>query len=117
MFCVQPIGGLPEILAGDDLPALLAQRLAAGEPDIAPGDILVVTQKIVSKAEGRSVALAAVEVSDEARELAALTCKEPALVELVLRESSAVVRAVPNVLITRHVQPGFEVAGKRFAVA
>lgn len=102
MFCVHPIGGLPEILAGDDLPALLAERLAAGKPDLAPGDILVVTQKVVSKAEGRSVALASVEASDEARELAALTCKEPALVELVLRESSAVVRAVPNVLITRH---------------
>ena len=102
MFCVHPVGGLPEILAGDDLPALLAERLASGEPAIAPGDILVVTQKIVSKAEGRSIALATVEVSDEARELAALTRKEPALVELVLRESSAVVRAVPNVLITRH---------------
>ncbi len=102
MFCVQPIGGLPEILAGDDLPVLLAERLAAGEPDIAAGDILVVTQKIVSKAEGRSVALASIEVSDEARKLAELTRKEPAFVELVLRESSNVVRAVPNVLITRH---------------
>jgi len=102
MFCVHPIGGLPEILAGDDLPALLAERLAAGKPDLASGDILVVTQKVVSKAEGRSVALASVEVSDEARELAALTRKEPELVELVLRESSAVVRAVPNILITRN---------------
>ncbi len=102
MFCVHPVGGLPEIGAGDDLPALLAARLASGEPAIAPGDILVVTQKIVSKAEGRSVTLASVEVSEEARELAALTRKEPELVELVLRESSAVVRAVPHVLITRH---------------
>jgi len=102
MFCVHPVGGLPEISAGTDLPTMLADCLAAGEPGLAPGDILVVTQKIVSKAEGRFVELAGVDVSDEARELSARTGKEPALVELVLRESSAVVRAAPNVLITRH---------------
>ena len=102
MYSVYPVGGLPEFRAGDDLPAILSEHLASNVPGLAPGDILVVTQKIVSKAEGRMFDLACVDVSDEASELARITLKEPALVELVLRESSAVVRAVPNVLITRH---------------
>ena len=66
------------------------------------GDVLVVTQKILSKAEGRMVDLTQVEPGEEALELAEKTRKDPRLVELVLRESSAIVRAVPHVLITRH---------------
>jgi len=62
----------------------------------------VLAQKIVSKAEGREVALASVVPSAAAGELAALTLKDPRLVELVLRESIEVVRAVPNILIVRH---------------
>lgn len=65
-------------------------------------DVLVVTQKIVSKAEGRRVDLCAVAPGADALALARTTGKDPRLVELVLRESSAVVRAVPHVLITRH---------------
>jgi coenzyme F420-0:L-glutamate ligase / coenzyme F420-1:gamma-L-glutamate ligase len=102
MFSVLPITGLPEIIAGDDLAALLTARLAAGELGLRPDDILVVTQKIVSKAEGRFVDLADLVPSPEARALATEVNKDPALVELVLRESSAVVRKAPNVLITRH---------------
>ena len=67
-----------------------------------PGDILVVTQKIVSKAEGRYVDLASVRPSPEAQALALEVGKDAALVELVLQESSAVVRKAPNILITRH---------------
>ena len=66
------------------------------------GDVLVVTQKILSKSEGRMVDLATVEPSREAMDLAEITSKDPRLVELVVRESSAVVRAAPHVLITRH---------------
>ena len=102
MFSVLPITGLPEIVAGDDLGALLTARLAEAEPGLQSGDILVVTQKIVSKAEGRSVDLADMVPSSEAKALASEVNKDPALVELVLRESSAVVRKAPNVLITRH---------------
>jgi coenzyme F420-0:L-glutamate ligase/coenzyme F420-1:gamma-L-glutamate ligase len=102
MFCVMPITGLPEIVAGDDLGALLTARLAEAGPGLQSGDILVVTQKIVSKAEGRSVDLADMVPSSEAKALASEVNKDPALVELVLRESSAVVRKAPNVLITRH---------------
>ncbi len=102
MFSVSPITGLPEIVAGDDLGALLTARLAEGEHGLQSGDILVVTQKIVSKAEGRSVDLADMVPSPEAQVLASEVNKDPALVELVLRESSAVVRKAPNILITRH---------------
>jgi coenzyme F420-0:L-glutamate ligase/coenzyme F420-1:gamma-L-glutamate ligase len=102
MFSVLPVIGLPEIAAGADLPALLIDRLAAAEPGMLPGDILVVTQKIVSKAEGRYVDLASVRPSPEAQALALEVGKDAALVELVLQESSAVVRKAPNILITRH---------------
>jgi coenzyme F420-0:L-glutamate ligase/coenzyme F420-1:gamma-L-glutamate ligase len=102
MFCVHPLCALPEIQAGDDLASLLASHLASTDPGLVQGDILVVTQKIVSKAEGRFVELSSVKVSSEAEKLGTLTRKDPALVELVLRESSAVIRAVPNVLIVRH---------------
>ena len=102
MLRILPILGLPEIAAGTDLPALLCERLSNGEPRIERGDIVVIAQKIVSKAEGRLVALADVVPTSRAQELAQETGKPAALVELVLRESSAVVRAAPNVLITRH---------------
>ena len=102
MFSLLPIAGLPEFAAGDDLPAILAARLGSGKPGLEAGDILVVTQKIVSKAEGRMVGLATIEPGGSAREVAARTGKDPALVELVLRESTAIVREGPNVLITRH---------------
>ncbi len=90
--------GLPEIQAGDNLPELLAARVPEG-----PG-VLVVAQKIVSKAEGRTARLKEVEPSTRARELAQKVEKDPRHVELVLRESTRVVRAVPGVLIceTRH---------------
>jgi len=102
MYSVLPIAGLPEFAGGDDVPAILAARLAKGDPGLQAGDILVVTQKIVSKAEGRMANPADIEPSPRARELAEQVGKDPALVELVLRESSAVVRQAPNILITRH---------------
>ena len=62
----------------------------------------MITSKIVSKAEGRTVDLRTVEPSARARELAELTEKDPQLVELILRESTEIVRAVPNTLLVRH---------------
>src|SRR5262245_29337652 len=91
---VRPLAGLPEVREGDSLGALLAD---AGSP--REGEIVVVSQKVVSKAEGRLRRLDDVEPGERARELAAATDKDPALVELVLAESRAVVRAVPGVLI------------------
>ena len=103
MIQIIPLAAIGEVAPGSDLAALLADALAAAGVTLAAGDVLVVTQKIVSKAEGRFADLAAVEPGDRALELAALTAKDPQLVELVLRESAAVVRAAPHVLITRHL--------------
>lgn len=91
---LQALEGLPEIPIGDDLPARLAKLVPPG-----PG-ILVVAQKIVSKAEGRIVSLADVVPSPEARALAEKIGKEPRHTELVLREAKRVVRTAPGVLIT-----------------
>jgi coenzyme F420-0:L-glutamate ligase / coenzyme F420-1:gamma-L-glutamate ligase len=101
MIQILPITGLPEIKAGDPLPDMLATHLL-GKVRLQPSDILVVTQKIVSKAEDRFVDPSSITPSPEAITLAAEVLKDAALVELVLRESSAVVRKAPNVLITRH---------------
>jgi len=89
-----PLLGLPEIRPGDDLPGLLAERVPEG-----PG-VLVVAQKVVSKAEGRVVRLSEVEPGERAREVAEVVEKDPRQVELVLRESKRIVRQVPGVLIT-----------------
>ena len=101
MIEVWPLAGLPEVEPGAPLASLLAAAVAAFRP-FRPHDVLVVTQKIVSKAEGAYVDLSAVKPRAEAVALAGVTGKEPALVEMILRESTAVVRAAPNVLITRH---------------
>jgi coenzyme F420-0:L-glutamate ligase/coenzyme F420-1:gamma-L-glutamate ligase len=94
--------GLPEIEPGADLAALLRVALQVNGLGLRRDDLLVVAQKIVSKAEGRLLRLADVVPSAAAIYLAAQVQKDPRFVELVLRESSAVVRAVPNILITRH---------------
>ena len=103
MIAIHPLAGIGEILPGSDLAAILTQALQVA--DLLPvrdDDVLVVTQKIVSKAEGRFVDLADVTPGAEAERLAGITRKDARLVELVLAEASAVVRAVPNVLITRN---------------
>ncbi len=97
-----PVSGLPLFTQGDDLAAAIASALRAQGEALHGGDVLVVAQKIVSKAEGRSIRLADVKPSDEARNLAAETGKEPAVAELMLRESSAIMRAKPGVVIARH---------------
>jgi len=102
MIGIHSLHGLGEVRAGDDLAAQIADALDGQGLELADHDILVVTQKIVSKAEGRFVDLATITPGIEARRLAAITAKDPRLVELVLAESSAVVRAVRGVLITRH---------------
>jgi coenzyme F420-0:L-glutamate ligase / coenzyme F420-1:gamma-L-glutamate ligase len=95
MIEIIPLDGLPEVRPGDDLAAMLAR-------DFRAGDVLVVTQKIVSKADDLFVDLASVRPGTEAQRLAEVTRKDARLVELVLQESTAIVRAVPHVLITRH---------------
>jgi coenzyme F420-0:L-glutamate ligase/coenzyme F420-1:gamma-L-glutamate ligase len=98
---VEAIGveGLPEIEVGTPLGEMIAARA-----EIESGDVLVISQKIISKAEGRLRRLSSVIPGAEARKLAAVLGKEPAMVELVLEESNEVLRAEGGVLIveTRH---------------
>jgi coenzyme F420-0:L-glutamate ligase / coenzyme F420-1:gamma-L-glutamate ligase len=94
--------GMPEVRPGADLPQLLDAALTALKIALRADDVLVVAQKIVSKAEGRLVALASVVPGTRALELAAITGKDARLVELVLAESTEVLRAAKDVLIVRH---------------
>lgn len=89
------VGGLPEIEEGAPLGELIAERA-----ELRDGDVVVISQKVVSKAEGQTRRLSSVIPGAEARRLAAVLGKEPALVELILEESSEVLRAERNVLIT-----------------
>jgi coenzyme F420-0:L-glutamate ligase / coenzyme F420-1:gamma-L-glutamate ligase len=91
--------GIPRVQPGDDLPALLIAAMERGGLAPQPNDILVVAQKIVSKAEGRYLDLARVEPSGRARELAAVTGKDARLVEAILSQSADVLRAAPHIVI------------------
>jgi coenzyme F420-0:L-glutamate ligase / coenzyme F420-1:gamma-L-glutamate ligase len=94
--------GLPMVRAGDDIAALIAAGLSRADIALRNGDVIVVAQKIVSKAEGRTVDIATVEPSAEAVKLAVEVGKDPRLVEVVLRESTRVVRSRPNLIIVQH---------------
>src|SRR5205823_10969797 len=95
------LAGLPEVRPGDDLGALVA---GAAPGDLGDGDVLVLAQKVVSKAEGRVVRLADVVPGERARALADEHDKDPRAVQVVLDESAEVLRAERGVLIceTRH---------------
>jgi len=97
VISIVPVEGVPEIKEGDDLAALIAERA-----DLQGWDVLVVAQKVVSKAEGRVVRLVDLEPSDEARRLAA--GEDPRRLEVILRESKRIVRTRPPLVIaeTRH---------------
>jgi coenzyme F420-0:L-glutamate ligase/coenzyme F420-1:gamma-L-glutamate ligase len=90
-----PVVGLPEISEGAALGELVSARI-----ELSVGDVVVISQKAVSKAEGRVRRLSSVLPGGEARRLAAVLGKEPALVELILEESREVLRAERSVLIT-----------------
>jgi coenzyme F420-0:L-glutamate ligase/coenzyme F420-1:gamma-L-glutamate ligase len=100
MLSLLPLTGIPVIQPSDDLPAILTETLRPLRP--RDGDALVVTSKIVAKAEGRFLNLRDVAPSPQAEEVAQATRKDPRLVEVILRESVAISRTGPNVLITRH---------------
>jgi len=93
---ILPVEGIPEVRPGDDLPELITR--AAGE-SLRPGDVLVVTHKIVSKAEGRLVDLSAVEPSALAKGFAARYGRDPRQIEVVLRESRRIVRMERGLVI------------------
>ena len=99
---IYPVSGLPLIQPGDDLPRLLGDALERRARPPAVGDVLVITQKIVSKAEGRYVDLNRITPSPRAREVAQHCDKDPRLIEVILSESTEVVRLRPGLIITRH---------------
>jgi coenzyme F420-0:L-glutamate ligase/coenzyme F420-1:gamma-L-glutamate ligase len=96
------IPGLPMVQAGDDLPALILAGLARAGQALRDRDVVVIAQKIVSKAEGRTVDLADVVPSAQALLLAAEVGKDPRIVQVVLSESTKVVRSRPNLMIMQH---------------
>jgi coenzyme F420-0:L-glutamate ligase/coenzyme F420-1:gamma-L-glutamate ligase len=99
---IKALTGIKLVEPGDDLGAITVAALAANGLAPQDGDVLVVAQKIVSKAEGRYVDVAAVEPSERAIALAAETDKDPRFVEVVLGESKRVVRHRPGLLIVEH---------------
>lgn len=96
------VPGVPVVQRGDDVPELVARALVGAAIALADGDVIVVTSKLLSRAEGRFVDLSRVEPSPRAIELAASIGKDPKAVELILRESTAVSRRAPGVLVVRH---------------
>ena len=96
------ITDIPLIEEGDDLAEIIYQAINDCELNFEDDDVLVLAQKIVSKAEGRLVNLTTVTPSEEAIELAVYLDKRPELVELILRESSEVLRTRPGTIIVQH---------------
>ncbi len=107
MISLIGIDGIPEVQPGDDLAALIATALGAGAIGLTDADVLVVTQKVVSKAEGRVVELSSVTPREEARAWAARWGKDPRQVELVLQESAEVLRMAHGGLIISRTRHGF----------
>jgi coenzyme F420-0:L-glutamate ligase/coenzyme F420-1:gamma-L-glutamate ligase len=96
------VPGIPLIEPGADLLSLICDTIKSRGPPLRDGDVLVLAQKIVSKAEGRYVDLAAIEPSERAVALSKEVQKDPRLVEVILRESRQVLRQKANVLIVEH---------------
>lgn len=97
-----PLPGLPLVRPGDHLPGLILAGLERAGLRLQAGDVIVLAQKIVSKAEGRLVNLDTVQPSPQADDLATQSGKDPRLVELILRESREVLRVRPGSLIVEH---------------
>ena len=106
---LKPLDGIPAVTPGMDLTQIACDGLAQSGERLRAGDVLVFAQKIVSKAEGRSLALARVTPSARALTLAEETGKDARLVELILQESSAILRQREGLLIVRH-RLGFSLA-------
>ena len=101
---IMPVAGLPEVSPGDPIEAMIAERIQAETGGLQPGDIVVVTHKVISKAEGQLVDLSTVSPSPLASSFAKRHDKDPRQVEMVLRESRRIVRMDRGHIIseTRH---------------
>lgn len=103
MISIYPITGLPLIKAGDNVCALIGDALKAADLSLVDGDVLVITQKIISKAMGLVVDLIQVAPSDRAFEIAETHGGDPRYIEVILQQSRHVVMVRPNLLITEHL--------------
>lgn len=97
-----PLPGIPLVKKGDNLVALIRDGVRSAGVQLTDGDVIVLAQKIVSKAQGRVVSLDSVSASAKAVELGAKCDKDPRLVELILQESSEVLRVRPGVIVVAH---------------
>lgn len=98
-FNAWALGGFPLVKAGDDVAGVIVETCGKNGVELEDGDVIVVAQKVVSKAEGRVVTLNGLVPSEEARKLAGATGKGPRFVELVLREAKRVLKASRDVLL------------------
>ena len=96
------VAGIPPVQPGDDIADLVLRALDEAQIALVSGDVLVIAQKIISKAEGRLFQLDTVTPGERARQVARATEKDPRLVELILQESDEISRMSPGVLIVRH---------------
>lgn len=99
---IRPVLGLPLFGPGDDVAGEIIAAIRAAGDRLAEGDVVVVAQKIVSKAEGRAFKLSDISPGGRARDVAIETAKDPAVIELALGESQEILRARTGVLILRH---------------
>ena len=97
-----PLLGIPLIKKGDNLPQIIFDSLPVNKIVLEDEDILVITQKIISKSEGRLVNLNEIIASERAKNLSKVTSKDPRLIELILQESKEVIRATEKHLIVEH---------------
>jgi len=97
-----PVTNIPDIKSGDNIPRMINDCMKMQGIALFDNDILVVTQKIVSKAENRLVNLSTITPSDEALQIAKTSRKKPQLIELILRESKKVIRVSKRTIITEH---------------
>ena len=96
------VPGVPMVRQGDNLSALIGDAMERAGQSLLDRDVVVIAQKIVSKAEGRTVDIATVSPSAEAERLGAAVGKDPRLVEVILSDSAKVVRSRPNLMIMQH---------------
>src|ERR1700755_3001018 len=99
---VTALQGLPLFASGMNIAHAIVEAASRQEITIGASDVIVLAQKIVSKAEGAQVRLRDVQTSDEARKLAAQTGRPPALMQLMLDESAELLRVTPYVVVVRH---------------
>ncbi|HIE24387.1 MAG TPA: coenzyme F420-0:L-glutamate ligase [Anaerolineales bacterium] len=104
MLSLVPLSKIPLIQKGDNLAEIILQSCALAKIQLQDDDILVLAQKIVSKAEGRLVNLVDVEPSPRACQLAEVTEKDPRVVELILAESNEILRTCPGLIVVEHKQ-------------